>query len=302
MTLRLLEFVFVSSCSFDAVIVVDSEGDKSIPARAMKERWPILYYNDPINLGAAGNHAKRLEIAAQHGLEWCYFLNHDGHFDRKNVENMLDTASMHSRIGAVYPLIYNGSRGKPWEDGRQSFYPSATKLSSVRPPLRPDIEVKWGSSNGALYGLAPYRAGLRIWTEVWHGYEDFGYGALLHDNGWKQFVCRRAVLRNAYQYKREHLFGGTFHLPDKPAWYAYYGIRNLILIQKRRPFSLPLAMTISMKAVRETVTIILFRRQKLLRLYLTWLGLFHGLTGIGGKGRYPDDIPAVHPNERFHEV
>lgn len=287
MVLDILKEAFSGSLRFSAVFVVDSEGDGSIPSEVRNRDWPVIYYNGETNLGAAGNHFRRLELAAGQGLEWCYFLNHDGHLDFENVHRMLETAAKsQDKVGAVYPLLYNDTRARPWEDGRTSFLPSAQNLSTSRPAGR-ENQVLWGSSNGALYSLAPYRAGLRIRTEVWHGYEDLGYGALLYDHGWKQLVCRDAVLRNAYDYKPVKLFGQTLHITDKPAWYAYYGIRNLILIQRRRRFSPAFFLMIGRKTVRETGLVILLREEKLRRLYLLYLGLLHGLIGRGGKWKLP---------------
>jgi len=287
MVLSILEKAFSEQIKFAAVIVVDSQGDESIRSEIRKREWPVVYHNSEENLGAAGNHAKRLELAALNELDWCYFLNHDGHLDFHNVKSMLITASMRTKVGAVYPLLYNGTRAMPWEDGRRSFLPSAGRLSSTRPPHNSQVEVMWGSSNGALYNLAPYRDGVRIWTDVWHGYEDLGYGALLHDRGWVQLVCRDAVLRDAYDYKKVRFLGKTLNITDKPAWYAYYGIRNLMLLRRRRLFRARFTLLIVQKMLRETAITLLLRGEKRRRLQFLYLGFVHGLTGKGGKWRLP---------------
>lgn len=271
---------------FDTVIVVDSLGSGAIAEAIAAQAWPVRYFNSERNLGSAGNLGCRLDLAAEAGVDWCYCLNHDGNIDPASIRYMLATALSRPQVGAVYPLLHHGERPKPWEDARRSFFPAPGQRSNER-PAGGDAQALWSSSNGALYSLAPYRAGLRVWKDLWMGYEDLGYGMLLHAHGWVQLVCRDAALRNIFDYKTVTFLGRRFTLSDKPAWYAYYNIRNLILIQRRFPFSLRLSANTAAKALRDSFKIVLLENHKSRRLALLWTGVAHGLAGRSGKGTYP---------------
>lgn len=284
--IALLELAFApGGFQFHAVIVVDSLGSGAIQ-KAIEERgWPVRYVNSASNLGSAGNLALRIAEAAQAGADWCYCLNHDGHLDIESLQNMVACGTAAPKIGAVYPLLHHGSRSRPWESARLSFFPATGVRSDTRPTQ--DREVLWSSSNGALYNLAAYRAGLRVWSELWMCYEDLAYGMILHAAGWKQIVCAGAVLADIFDYKSVHRFGRTFVIPDKPAWYSYYNLRNLILIQRRLPFSLGMGFRTVAKALKESAKIVLLEDRRGERLALLFEGAVHGMRGQSGKGRYP---------------
>lgn len=270
-----------------AVIVVDSLGSGAIAAAIAERGWTTRYENSELNLGAAGNLARRLELAAEAGAQWALCLNHDGRWDPDGLSAMLDAGRGQTRVGAVYPLLYNGTRGKPWEDGRTKLTPFSARLTATRPTGPRDVAVAWGSSNGALYNLGPLKAGLTVPVELWHGYEDLGYGAVLRDHGWLQLLCREAVLRDAYNYAPGKAIGARVTVTDKPAWYTYYTVRNILLIHKRRRQSVHFSVAVAAKIIREVSLVLLIRDEKLTRLRYLSVGLLHGLAGRGGKWKLP---------------
>lgn len=214
------------------VLVVDSLGTGGIARAIDANAWPVLYENSPSNLGSAGNLARRMALAHDAGTSWCLCLNHDASWSAQRLQAMLTTARTEERVGAVYPVLDHSPRQPPWEDGRRNFEPSVRERLPARPAGVESREVLWSSSNGALYATAPFQEGLAPLAELWMGYEDLAYGIALSLRGWKQLMCREAVMANIFDYRRECLFGRVVYVPDKPAWYAYYDLRNLLLIHQ----------------------------------------------------------------------
>ena len=270
-----------------AVIVVDSLGSGAIADAIARNGWEFTYVNAETNLGSAGNLARRIELAAQSGADWAYCLNHDAQWSPDALAAQLALGRSRPRVGAVYPVLHHGSRKRPWEDARRSFSPFANERSATRPIGDEGIEVAWSSSNGALYATAPSHEGVRVMPELWMGFEDLAYGVALDNAGWTQLVCRDAVLGDIFDYVGSQIGGLTVHRPYKPTWYAYYDIRNLLLIRREYGSAgIPL-LSIAKKLAKSTTRIILLDDHKADRLRLLYRGSLAGLTGKTGKGPVP---------------
>ena len=274
---------------FSKIIVVDSIGTDRIPRwLADQERNDVEYHNFDENLGSAGNLHERLRLAAQTETTYCYAINHDGEVDLQAVETMRRHANARSSVGVVYPLRFRPSRGGAWDrSGKHGF---AWRFTGSRE--RPDAfnsveEVTWASSNGALYALAPVRAGINVWKELWMGWEDLEYGMRLKQKGYKQLRCMDAVFVDHYEYREFKVLGRSFYIADKPAWYAYYFARNLIAATKRNNPD-PLSFSIlTLRLVQEALVTAALRRDKQQRAELLLRGIVDGIRGKMGKRAFP---------------
>ena len=284
----LLEAIFADPHpEVGAVIVVDSLGSGSIANTADERGWPIRYQNAKINLGSAGNLARRLELAAATGAEWCLCMNHDANWAVDRLSAMLTVARTHNRVGAVYPMLDHSPREPRWEDGRKHFRPSAGQRFSTIPKGLPAGDVLWSSSNCALYATAPLGEGVTVMADLWMGYEDLAYGIALHQDGWQQLSCRSALLSKVFDYGPRQFLGRTLHIPEKPAWYSYYNIRNLILIHRRYGSKGIPRSSIWNKLAQSSLRILLLEDNKFMRLRLLYEGALAGLFGQSGKGPLP---------------
>ena len=286
--ISLLEMIFANPHpNVDSTIIVDSQGSGKIAEVAAIRQWPIQYENAITNLGSAGNLARRMELAAKNGAEWCLCLNHDANWDADRLSAMLSAARSRPRVGAVYPMLDHSRREPRWEDGRRHFRPSAgTRLSEI-PTDEPAADVLWSSSNSALYSLAPLDENITIMSDLWMGYEDLAYGIALYQSNWIQLSCRSARLTQVFDYVPRRLLGRTLHIPGKPVWYSYYNIRNLILIWRQYGSNGVSLRTISWKLMQTSIRTLLLEDKKITRLRLLYLGALAGINGKRGKGPYP---------------
>ena len=286
--ISLLEVIFAEPHpEVSSVIVVDSLGSGMIAEVAAARHWQLQYENTNTNLGSAGNLARRMGLAAETGAEWCLCLNHDANWEADRLSAMLSAARSRPRVGAVYPMIDHSPREPRWEDGRRHFRPSSgTRLYEI-PQDEEAAEVLWSSSNSALYSLAPLSENISVMYELWMGYEDLAYGIALHQANWIQLSCRSAVLTQVFDYVPRRILGHTLHIPNKPVWYSYYNIRNLILIWRRYGSTALTLRAVCWKLLQSGVRTLLLEDKKLKRLQLLYLGVLAGINGESGKGHYP---------------
>jgi hypothetical protein len=286
----LLDDVFATCpvSPFHQIIIVDSMGSGKIAAHIEARGWAgVSYHTFEQNLGSAGNLAKRLELAAaSEGARWAYAINHDGEVRWDALERLVARASRGSseRIGALYPLRYTTGIGKYNLTGRSSL-PIPYVGTRVKP--RASFPVWWASSNGALYALAPVREGLGPWADLWMGWEDLGYGWQLARHGWSQEVVSDAVFEDSYEYRAVGAGGARVNVTDKPTWYAYYQLRNLILVTRRNGRGAATWGVVAARAALEFGLTAAVRPDKLRRARFLTRGVVDGLLDKSGKWHYP---------------
>jgi hypothetical protein len=197
------------------------------------------------------------------------------------VETLVRRGEQAQQVGAVFPRRVMTDRGNcVLRPHRHVFATPRFGPNDSFPQ-----EVAWDSSNGALYGLEPVRQGLLPWADLWMGWEDLAFGWLLQRHGWTQFYSPDADYHDDYEYERVSLLGRQLFIARKPAWYAYYVIRNLLLIIRRTGGSAAAWSFFAKRLGRELLFTLLFRSEKRRRLRLLWQGLADGLRGVTGQGR-----------------
>ena len=214
--LDLLDLIF--SCDptlFLEVIVVDSKPTGLIDEFILKKGYLVKYITSEENLGSAGNLDSRLKEAAKNiNAQWCLCLNHDAFFSEEFVISFIEKAgNIQGKVGAVFPT-------RTYDNGK------VKKTDSIEKML-------WSSSNGCLYSLDPLRKGLYVDSALWMGWEDYLYCTVLKHKGYENYIVNSLPFIDSYEYKTLNLYGLKLKLNDKPSWYDYYSIRNLIYIGKK---------------------------------------------------------------------
>lgn len=290
--MRLLERLHQDGADlFERIYVVDSMGSGAIEAHIQAMRYEgVVYENHAENLGSAGNWARRLQLAANDGLDWCFTVNHDGEIPAETIQEFIRCVDrLHgegkSRVGALYPLRYVPHRSAYDFTGTQRFSLPFKGLSA--PPTGELTGVYWGSSNGSFYNLQAVREGLLPWADLWMGWEDLGYGWLLHQAGWEQFIVHSAPLTDDREYLDLKAPGVNFTSSDKPAWYAYYSARNWMLVTRRNRRPLLEYGVIAARLGVETLVTLGFKESSATRLRYMAKGLQDGLRGQTGKWIVP---------------
>lgn len=285
--LALLGKVFAHGApQFAGVVVVDSLSDGRLAKEIAAQGWRVTYENADYNLGAAGNLERRLRLAAALDADWCFAINHDGSFDPPMISALAARGSVLANVGAMFPRRVLLDRGNSSFRPITAFFGTATHMPAHEQPTG-DVAVAWDSSNGALYALAPVRKGVRVPTELWHGWEDLAYSWELDRAGWKQYRCEDVLYLDDYEYQRVALLGRAFHIARKPPWYAYYLIRNLMLTARHTRAGWTGRLFIANRIAREIAFTVLFRTEKLKRLATLGRGFLDGMAGRTGRGPVP---------------
>lgn len=268
---------------FTQVIVVDSLGTQALPELIERRGWKhVRYESARVNLGSAGNLARRLQLAAESGAEFVYALNHDGQISQGTVSALVRAATSTARIGAAYPLRTLPNRGGVYDVTGTSrcLLPRRTRLCA---PTQQILPAYWGSSNGALYSLKPVRAGLLPCGDFWMGWEDLGYGWLLDSSGYRQIIVCDAVFEDPYEFRAVQRRARGVYVTEKPAWYAYYFARNLLLIRRQLRPAWPMGASLVSRILLEAGVTALLRPQKRERFALLARGVRDGLRGVTGQ-------------------
>ncbi|MEW6432366.1 MAG: hypothetical protein AB1730_12735 [Myxococcota bacterium] len=287
--IRLLEEASrVEDAPWSKVLVVDSLGTGGIPKAIAERGWAgwAEYRSYAQNLGSAGNLAERLKIPAEQGFDFVYAINHDGLIVPDAVRNLVSFATTRPRVGAVYPLRRYTNSGNRFDlTGTWRFPLPAIRSHAM--PTADFLEVHWGSSNGALYAMAPVREGICVWADFWMGWEDLAYGWGLEENGYEQFVLPSVVLNDDYEYESREIGPFSFFVSEKPTWYWYYMARNLFLAAKRAQRGPPTQALVGARLLVEAAVTAALRDRKRERLRLLARGVVDGLRGVSGKGEVP---------------
>jgi GT2 family glycosyltransferase len=286
---RILQRAFAASENpFCKVIVVDSLGTGRMPDLLRKGGWhDVDYHCFSHNLGSAGNLAERLRLAAASEAAFAYAVNHDAHLDPTVVKTLVAQAKGIERLGALFPLRRMTHRGNRFDTTGANLLPLpflGTKRTQSLPALLP---VKWSSSNGALYSLAPIREGLTPWSDFWLGWEDLAYGWLLNEHGYRQYIVSGARVDDDHEYRDFRMGPLKLRLTDKPSWYTYYQVRNLLLATQRARSPLAVRSVVAGRIALEVALTTLFREEKKQRFHNLFWGLVDGLSGRSGKWDLP---------------
>lgn len=279
----------VAAPPWEKIFVVDSLGSGALQDLINREGWGdrVAYHTFPTNLGSAGNLAKRLELAAAEGFDVAYTVNHDGVIDPEAVRELVNFAEARSldRLGAVYPLRRHLRQNGKYDLTGTYRVPVPFRGTDRRPEV--DFKVHWASSNGALYVLDRVREGLSPFADFWLGWEDLAYGWLLEDRGFEQWVDVKAVFEDDYEYRVRGQGSLAFAYTEKPYWYTYYQVRNLLLATQRTRAGALTRGVVAGRIASELCLTMLLRDRKLDRTRLLAQGLIDGLRGRAGKGALP---------------
>lgn len=276
--LQMLETALAGPLQFNRIFVVDSLGDGTL-AKHLKEKFPsVEYSNSETNLGSAGNLERRLRLAAQTSAPVVFAINHDGILNMEKVAKLAAIGRATHKLGAVYPLRNYTNRG-------QTRGGSTKALSrDGRGADEPTTNTLWNSSNGSLYGLEPVRQGILPRSDLWMGWEDLGYGHSLESAGFVQLVANEIEVEDPYEFREIRIGALKLFISEKPVWYQYYTIRNLLLLAREHP---SLRLSASKKLITELTLVGTLRRDRRKRLRLFARGFVDGVRGVSGKWTLP---------------
>ena len=286
--LALVKKIVELQIDFEWLFVVDSQGSEELGQRIADIGDPrIRHYAEQKNIGSAGNLCRRLEISSQLGADWLLAFNHDAPVSAPAVAALLAVASEAVDWGALYPLRFEEGRGRYDLSGTR-WFPYGFR-GVLEPPKTDLTPVYWGSSNGALYSLAAVRKGIIPQASLWMGWEDYLFGLTLERAGWHQWLIRNSEIGDSYEFRKRGIAGVELTVSDKPCWYYYYAVRNLILshvhLQPSMRGMANLAAWLPVYGLR----VIAFPGQcSRRRAFLNFLeGLVDGIMGRKGKWRLP---------------
>lgn len=288
--MSLVQRITAENWPCEYILVVDSLGngefEKFILESGLTGR--VLYSNSDVNLGSAGNLAKRLLWGCELGMDHVLALNHDAEITLEIFHALLDRVDVPQKVGALYPLRFYPGKGIYDLSGKKVFTLSAS--GPTEKPVDELISVSWSSSNGALYAMEPLRSASGICPDasLWMGWEDYLYGLELKKLGYSQWIVSAAETEDSYEFKSVKFSPAGRTIADKPMWYGYYDARNMLLIAIHRLHS-PVLSVFMLVRVLLAMTLVpfKFKHDKIRAISYCLAGIRDGFRNISGKWMLP---------------
>jgi hypothetical protein len=102
-----------------------------------------------------------------------------------------------------------------------------------------------------------------------------------------QIQCSDVIIRDSYEYVPVTVLGRSTHKVEKPRWYSYYQVRNLILLNRGSNGEACSWYEIARRIVLALGMSLRFDPQWLATWKLLFKGIGDGVLGRSGKGPVP---------------
>lgn len=281
----LVRQILGSALTFDWLFVVDSAASGGLAERIkdLGDRR-VSYYAVRENIGSAGNLARRFEIARSLGAQLLLAFNHDAPFKLEAARALVSAGNTLTGWGALYPLRFEVNYGG-YDLSGLNWFPWSRRIRRTRPSVE-RLPVHWGSSNGALYAMGgAHDPTTRPAAELWMGWEDYLYGLDLDAKASSQWIIVSSLVSDHYETRTRGFLGLECVLADKPDWYVYYNVRNLLLVHLHFRRSVRGLIAVYGWLALYTVRILLSppRCTRRRAIALVWAGSRDGILGRCGK-------------------
>ncbi len=273
----------------DEIIVVNNASTDGTHEMLQSEFPKLTVITLSENTGCSAGLAEGMRVALERGHSWLWLLDDDAipnvdalDYLLRYLENSSDTM-----LGAVSSAVLNVPSGKIlsgwcWEGGRRYRVPNQWHME------REAFEVDGVPFLGLLVyrsvveGVGFPRADFFIW------FDDVEFCYRIRKHGYKIIVIPKSLVSHpAPKVRIVKKFGREKPRELVPSWKAYYGIRNRLLVLNQRikdgyaPWhTLPLA---TLQLLKKMLGTIVYDENRLERVKMNLLGIFHGLVGKSGK-------------------
>jgi GT2 family glycosyltransferase len=282
----------------DEIIVVDNASGDGTAERVRQEFPDVTLRVLSENRGGAGGFHEGMRIAAQQDVDWIWVMDDDVEPEPDALEAIVESG-LHRRddtVGLASLNVFPNGTPQAGHAGNYDRVQMRIRSASVDEPIVP---IEYSSFAGFLVRAGAVAAvgtpdtGYFIWGD------DVEYAQRLSQIGRQYLVTvSRTVHHEAFAKSRKESILLSAQWRDRPLaeyWRTYYAHRNRLLTLRRHAASraewLAGCAVGLWRGALAAAAVLLFDRQKTLRLRLLADALVHGLTGRSGKYVDPSDWP-----------
>lgn len=261
-------------------IVVDNGSTDQSKEKIANQFPTVRIISSESNRGFAGGMNLGIQKLIHNGFDYIWLLNNDTEFPRKEVlQSLVEVLETNSNVGMVTPVIWEGRNSrKRWFTRGKINWKTAT-ANHTNPPissLSELVENQYIPLCSALVDADVFKDIGFLPEQYFLYYEDLDFGVTLRDHGYDIVTCTSTSV--------VHKQGGTAGR-QFDSLYSYYQPRNLLLFARK--FRDRLKTSFPPSIARWATEQIAFRIIKGYTATPFIQGLYDGIRGRTGKGRYP---------------
>lgn len=248
----------------DRLFVIDNSDKKNdFIVKELDGNVTYLFNNKNIGIAKALNVGA--EIAIQKGYKYLLTMDQDSIAPSGMVDSLLKIFNKSDDVGIVSPLHSNKY---------------STHLRFTEPLEKIDVVM----TSGNLLSLKAYQSVGPFSDDYFIDYVDIEYCLRLKLNGYLVYRLNKIVLEHSEaDLSEKKIFNKKFYPHNHKPFRLYYKTRNLLFLRKSYKKKFPDLLKVEYDSyIRTVVKIVLFEKQKILKLKMILLGIkdyFLGRTG-----------------------
>ncbi|MBK8943746.1 MAG: glycosyltransferase family 2 protein [Ignavibacteriae bacterium] len=251
----------------DYLFIIDNSKEECFETKTKIhsiEKVKYIFNNDNIGIAAALNIAARK--ASEKGFSFLLTMDQDSRAPKNMVENLLNIYEKKENIGIVSPLHSNR-------------YNTHLKFENE------NDEVKIAMTSGNLLSLEVFKKVGEFRSDFFIDYVDIEFCFRLQLNSYKIIRANRIILEhNEADLSSKKILNKTFYPLNHKPFRLYYKTRNLLYLRSMYKNSLPHLLKIEYDSFYRTLLkIILFEKQKFLKIKMILIGMWDYYNSIKGR-------------------
>ncbi|OYT92553.1 MAG: hypothetical protein CFE43_07855 [Burkholderiales bacterium PBB3] len=271
--------VSVLSPQVERVLLMDNSPGPLIGVESLLAP-KVAYLKMPGNLGTAGALNRGWALAIEAGAGAVVSFDQDstvtGDLVTELARNYQKLCSDGQVVAAIGPRIVDPRSGRPARIRHPQKLFRFHKVACVGPPVAVDHLI----SSGSLVPASSFRAVGEFSELLFLDYVDIEWSLRARMAGYSVYVVPGLFMNHTIGDKILSLGGRS--LPIHKPFRTYLLIRNHLLLWRSPAAKLFWLLSDFRQLVAKLIILLIIQPQRLLRLRLVLLGMWHGIAGLGG--------------------
>jgi len=278
---RQIEALLRQTATLQEIIVVDNaSGDGT--ADFIAASYPcVTVIRLPTNEGVAGGCAAGLQHAVyERNHDWVWTLDQDSEPDPDTLSQLLtawEETKSRGKVGLIAPVSFDAATGTPFRPLVWQDKPVIMPSTALEPPLcYADMVI----SSGSMISNAAVRTAGLPRKDFFMDFVDYEYCLRLRRIGFQIVVATHCLMPHTIGSPRTVRWRGKQKLwITHPPWREYYKVRNRAFVLWHEMPGWKTKFYVLAQFLKQVAGVLLFDPQKVQRLKLMALGLWHGIRG-----------------------
>jgi rhamnosyltransferase len=272
------------------IFVIDNGSGDNPALNKVQELEPVIIMRLQKNMGIAYALNRGIEQAHQRNCSFIITLDQDSRLPSRYVSDMLgfyqDCLAKGFQIGMVAPdFIDVNAKTQARFSVLKKWQHNTVTCDLASDSRVKELDVSFAITSGSIYPITVLQAMGGFREDFFIDHVDSEYCLRLINKGYKIFVNCRVQIEHSIGKRSVHKFLGltvkpNHHKPFRRYYIARNGVRSAIDYFLSHP---SYSLLTFMRLVHEFLSILLYESDKVRKLYILTLGIFHGFIGRMGE-------------------